>query len=123
VYFIKSMESKFEESVEYGSLAGPNKTTAFIWRLLWEDTRYKDGTIPEEEKLYPTPEQSLALNKPPGENVHLRCDANEPCPRHGYWFTPAQVGSRRHFKAGELIPEFKSDYGTTIWQWDSNQQA
>ena len=98
------MESKFEESVEYGSLAGPNKTTAFIWRLLWEDTRYKDGTIPEEEKLYPTPEQSLALNKPPGENVHLRCDANEPCPRHGYQFAGFEVAAAANCTANAGAP-------------------
>jgi hypothetical protein len=52
---------------------------------------------------------------------HGRCEANQPCPRDGYWFTPAQVGSRRHFKAGEVMPEFKSDYGATIWQWDAKQ--
>lgn len=65
------------------------------------------------------------------ENTHLgvptqeppsgRCEANQPCPREGYWFTPAKIGSRRFFKQGELMPEFKSDYGQTIWQWDENQ--
>jgi hypothetical protein len=52
---------------------------------------------------------------------HGRCEAGQPCPREGFWFTPAQVGSRRFFKAGEVLPEFKSDYGLTIWQWDPNQ--
>lgn len=51
---------------------------------------------------------------------HGRCEAGQPCPREGYWFTPAQAGSRRFFKAGEVMPEFKSDYGATIWQWDQN---
>jgi hypothetical protein len=55
--------------------------------------------------------------------VRLRCAANQPCPRAGYWFTPAKLGSRRFFKQGELMPEFKSDYGLTIWQWDENQSA
>jgi hypothetical protein len=53
--------------------------------------------------------------------VRLRCDANQPCPREGYWFTPAKLGSRRRFKQGETMPEFKADYGLTIWQWDENQ--
>jgi len=52
-----------------------------------------------------------------------RCEAGESCPREGYWFTPAKVGSRRHFKQGETMPEFKSDYGLTIWQWDEDQSA
>jgi len=63
---------------------------------------------------------------PPGEantaiDDRLRCEANQPCPREGYWFTPAKAGSRRFFKQGEPTPEFKTDYGLTIWQWDENQ--
>jgi hypothetical protein len=51
----------------------------------------------------------------------LRCEAGQPCPQAGYWFTPASAGSRRSFAQGELMPEFKSSYGLTIWQWDDNQ--
>ena len=51
----------------------------------------------------------------------LRCEANQPCPREGYWFTPAKAGSRRLFKQGEVMPDLKSDYGLTIWQWDADQ--
>ncbi len=51
----------------------------------------------------------------------LRCEANHPCPREGYWHTPAQPGSRRHFKAGEVMPDLHTDYGATIWEWDGVQ--
>jgi hypothetical protein len=54
--------------------------------------------------------------------IRLRCEAGQPCPREGWWFTPASVNSRRHFKAGELMPDLKSDWGATIWQWDEQQQ-
>jgi len=50
-----------------------------------------------------------------------RCEADEPCPQAGFWFTPAKVGSRRYFKSGELMPSVGGDYGVTIWQWDQNQ--
>lgn len=53
--------------------------------------------------------------------VRLRCEAGRPCPREGFWFTPAQMGSGRYFKAGEQMPETGGDYGATIWQWDQNQ--
>jgi hypothetical protein len=53
--------------------------------------------------------------------IRLRCDAGDPCPRTGYWFTPAQSGSRRHFQSGEIMPSFNSAYGLTIWRWDGNQ--
>lgn len=53
----------------------------------------------------------------------LRCEAGQPCPREGWWVTPALVGSRRHFQQGEIMPAFKNDYGLTIWQWDDRQSS
>ena len=53
--------------------------------------------------------------------VRLRCDASQTCPMTGYWFTPAATNSRKHFKQGDVMPDFKSDYGLTIWQWDEQQ--
>ena len=44
------------------------------------------------------------------------------CPRGGWWFTPAQVGSRRYFSTGDIMPTVNSDYGTTVWQWDHSQE-
>jgi hypothetical protein len=53
--------------------------------------------------------------------IRLRALAGEPCPREGFWVTPAKTNSRRHFKAGELMPDVGGDYGATIWQWDEKQ--
>jgi hypothetical protein len=47
--------------------------------------------------------------------------AGDSCPREGYWFTPAQIGSRRRFRQGEPMPRVDGDYGLTIWQWDKSQ--
>jgi hypothetical protein len=44
----------------------------------------------------------------------LRCEAGQPCPAEGEWFTPG-VADKRHFKQGEILPNLKSDYGKTIW--------
>ena len=52
--------------------------------------------------------------------MRLRCEAGASCPREGWWFTPASA-ARRYFKQGEVMPELKSDYGLTIWQWDVQQ--
>ncbi|QOK91520.1 DUF1911 domain-containing protein [Ralstonia pseudosolanacearum] len=54
-------------------------------------------------------------------SVGLRCEANQPCPKAGYWFTPAKAGSRRYFQQGEVMPAATSGYGSTIWQWDNDQ--
>ncbi|MCX9158027.1 hypothetical protein OPU71_18030 [Niveibacterium sp. 24ML] len=56
-----------------------------------------------------------------GDAASLRCPANQPCPQAGWWSTPAKADSRRLFAAGEVMPEFGSDYGATIWQWDLDQ--
>ncbi|AXW63603.1 hypothetical protein CJO94_17140 (plasmid) [Ralstonia solanacearum] len=53
--------------------------------------------------------------------LSLRCDAGQPCPKSGYWLTPAKAGSRRYFQQGDVMPAVASDYGSTIWQWDSDQ--
>ena len=53
----------------------------------------------------------------------MRCEAGLPCPRSGWWHTPARQDSRQRFEAGALMPEYASDYGLTIWQWDENQEG
>ncbi len=55
------------------------------------------------------------------ERLRLRCEGGQPCPRAGWWFTPAKTDSRRRFEEGEPMPTFQSDYGATIWQWDEQQ--
>jgi hypothetical protein len=50
-----------------------------------------------------------------------RIAAGDTCPETGFYFTPARPESRRIFQKGEVMPHFDTAYGTTIWQWDSNQ--
>lgn len=61
----------------------------------------------------------------PGDSAaaptRLRCEAGQPCPREGYWFTPARPNSRRAFRQGEVMPDAGGSYGATIWQWDEVQ--
>jgi len=48
-------------------------------------------------------------------------NAGEECRNMCYYFTPAYLGSRRLFKHGDIFPQFDSEYGKTIWQWDARQ--
>lgn len=50
-----------------------------------------------------------------------RLNAGEMCAQPGYYFSPAQTGSKRFFNIGEVMPSYDSGYGRTIWQWDSIQ--
>ena len=47
-----------------------------------------------------------------------RIVAGEACSKTGYWFSPAQANSRRHFQQGEIMPSVKeSKWGDTLWYW------
>ncbi|MCT7298910.1 PoNi-like cognate immunity protein [Ralstonia sp. CHL-2022] len=88
-----------------------------------------DDTLLREHIVYPKDLVDFARSFQGGDGVggeganrlSLRCEAGQPCPKTGYWMTPAQPGSRRHFQQGAVMPEVHSDYGSTIWQWDNGQ--
>ncbi|WP_411849498.1 hypothetical protein ACLB90_10785 [Stenotrophomonas sp. LGBM10] len=51
-----------------------------------------------------------------------RVEAGQQVPQNGWWYTPAQMGSRRYFKKGDRFPELKgSDYGNVLWIWSPDQ--
>lgn len=51
-----------------------------------------------------------------------RVEAGQPCTKTGYWFTPAQKNSRRHFQVGEIMPNFSgSTWGATLWYWSAEK--
>ncbi|SOZ20189.1 conserved hypothetical protein [Cupriavidus taiwanensis] len=77
-------------------------------------TQAVDTTWTFVEKASDSPQQ-------PECHERLRSDSNLPCPKTGYWMTPAKAGSRRFFRQGEIMPVVASDYGETIWQWDLDQ--
>ncbi|HEY0844752.1 MAG TPA: hypothetical protein VGE12_05265, partial [Noviherbaspirillum sp.] len=54
--------------------------------------------------------------------IDARCEAKQPCPRTGFWWTPAKQHSRRYFNQGDIMPDFPdSPYGATVWYWDQHQ--
>lgn len=125
-YFFRGAESEKEDWLEFGPDAVQKDTSAYFWRLIWEDARYKDGNVPDEERHYPTPSESLAIAERAQETTALgasRCVAGESCSREGFWFTPAKADSRQRFEQGMVMPDVGGDYGSTIWQWDERQDA
>ncbi|MGA6181235.1 hypothetical protein ACPEH1_08945 [Stenotrophomonas sp. NPDC077421] len=51
-----------------------------------------------------------------------RVEAGRQVPQNGWWYTPAQMGSRRYFKKDDRFPELKgSDYGNVLWIWSPDQ--
>ncbi len=87
------------------------------WRLIWEDKRYLDGTIPEEEKAYIFDLENIGVNSTQHYATQkLSVLGGLPCPKEGYWYTLAQEKSHRYFEQGEIFPEIaNSAWGKTIW--------
>ncbi|MBI3381155.1 MAG: hypothetical protein HY019_04030 [Aquabacterium sp.] len=125
-YFIKGQVPVMNASPEFGPLAATQQTmqtSSIFWRLLWEDTRYRDGSVPAEEVLYRLPVDDVEADQAgvaASPSARLRCPAGQPCPRTGWWFTPA-AEAQRHFEQGEIMPRVESDYGETIWSLDLPQ--
>lgn len=93
-----------------------------------DDTSFRDHLVyPKDLADWARANRSLASLKPnvvvekAEGTARLRCEAGNPCPQTGWWFTPAQADSRRQFETGDLMPKVGSDYGATIWQWDEKQ--
>ena len=101
------------------------EAAAVTWLLNIDDSSYRDKDfyprdLVDYARAHAAAPQATAASTA-GDPIRLRCEAGQPCPRAGFWFTPAQAGSRRLFKESEVMPSVGGDYGATIWQWDQNQ--
>ena len=76
-----------------------------------------------DHMVYPKDLVEYARNYKGAINSQIsRIVAGEPCSKTGYWFTPAQANSRRHFQQGEIMPSISdSKWGDTIWYWSSEK--
>ncbi|AXV79140.1 MULTISPECIES: Imm71 family immunity protein [Ralstonia solanacearum species complex] len=79
------------------------------WRLLWRDTRYEDGTIPEEERNYvflkPEPEKEGA--QPIASTTHepfIWATSGQPAPQTGRWLAEHDLQVSVALQAGEVLP-------------------
>ncbi|WP_256254180.1 Imm72 family immunity protein [Burkholderia ubonensis] len=72
------------------------------WRLLWEDTRYLDGVIPDESHYF---------LEPPGKSEPLALEAVAPvrtsdvCPVSGEWRTDEYGGKTVQVERGTTMPD------------------
>ncbi len=103
-YFIRGMNAPLQ--IYYDVLIESDKEMVITddpiryrdvhWRLVWEDTRYCDGIIPDESEYF--------LDDEPGKRI--TCRSGERCPHSGHWVTIA--GGHQQFidvRAGDLMPE------------------
>lgn len=72
--------------------------------------------IPDEFESVELPSRTLDVPL----NVQRQI-GGEACKVAGFYFSPAQVNSRRYFRSGDLLPVLSPQYGETFWQWDPDQ--
>jgi|GEM_PF-4253058 len=119
-YFVKGAIAPWIDDPNHDYVHGKQFALPATWRLVWEDTRYLDGVIPDES-FYFNPvitvqEPVEAQGTAPLIPSSGRCEAGQPCPQAGIWWTPAKPDARRAFVQGEAMPDFPgSSYGATIW--------
>ncbi|MBV1808410.1 PoNe immunity protein domain-containing protein [Pseudomonas viridiflava] len=72
-----------------------------------------------DHMVYPKDLVEYARNYQGANGTQInRVVAGDPCTKTGYWFTPAQADSRRHFQQGEIMPSISdSTWGDTLWYW------
>ena len=124
-YFVKGGVAPWIEDIEHEYIPGKQFTLPATWRLVWEDTRYLSGVIPDESEYladYTSYETPPSVDTIQAVAPSSRIEADKTCPQTGYWHTPAKQNSRALFKQGDVMPDFPdSSYGATIWYWDTNQ--
>ncbi|MEM5364828.1 Imm72 family immunity protein [Paraburkholderia azotifigens] len=72
------------------------------WRLLWEDSRYHDGVIPNESEYLRGP--SAGSDAPESTTIQPT-RTGDPCPMSGEWFTTEYGGKTVHVAAGDPMPD------------------
>jgi hypothetical protein len=95
----------------YGYWAFEAAAIAFLYDI--DDSAVDHMVYPKDLVAY-----ARNLSSPSNSTQTGRIESGQPCPKAGYWFTPAQANSRRAFKQGEIMPAFDgSRWGATLWYW------
>ncbi|MDY7547203.1 Imm72 family immunity protein [Glaciimonas sp. CA11.2] len=99
-------------ATEY-QLEGTDTWEEVWWRLLWEDKRYLDGTIPAEEADY------LKTRPPVAPQIFTDHKAypGDVCPITGNWHAPHMQGKTVRVEAGNIMPGSKINAAGNAVTW------
>ncbi len=93
-----------------------NEGRPTVWRLIWADDRYLDGTIPADELAY---EFEPPKDRPPPPPPEPTSDiqwvfSGMPAPEDGVWACEVDLNWRVRLKKGELLPR-RIETETVTW--------
>jgi len=89
-----------------------------------DDASFRDNVYYPKDLVTHTRARKEQTQKPSAPSIApARVPAGQPCPRPGYWFTPARADSRRRFRSGDVFPDIPgTSYGAVLWQWAPDQE-
>lgn len=124
-HFLKQFEDTVRESngsaFRPDDLHDPEMGIAFLSRNGFEKVPCKWYFVEKIEGEWENTAEAESTAIPPPFQ-HQRVPAGKTCPADGFWFTPAQTDSRRHFRRGDMFPKIQgSHYGDTFWLWAADQ--
>jgi hypothetical protein len=88
-----------------------------LWRLIWEDTRYIDGPVPDEEQLYFQPAE-VAKSAPVMDVVLdpvLSLESDQRASKAGTWVVAHRLDVRQWFDVGDTLPQHEGRNVTWLW--------
>jgi Immunity protein 71/Immunity protein 72 len=93
---------------------------ATIWRLLWKDDRYLDGTIPAEEAgyVFNEPRKTSAAKDIVAAKVGdavIFAHTGERAIKAGVWAVQEDLQARQTFAAGDTLPQHNHRDVTWVW--------
>ncbi|MGP5174488.1 hypothetical protein [Psychrobacter immobilis] len=117
-----------DEVVPVAGIYVPNRADASAQVLL-------DGMLANEANVGYDPDTTHSVGRAPvtwmlveriadsggGSSVVLessRCEANQPCPQTGYWWSPASQ-ELQHFQAEDIMPDMTKGRWETVWYFNA----
>lgn len=101
------------------------EAAALAYLLEFDDSAFREHLVYPKDLVDFARAMDVSAGTPQAtalDRSRMRVEGGQPCPKAGYWTTPAQQDSRRFFQEGEIMPTFEhSTYGATIWQWSEEQ--
>jgi hypothetical protein len=92
-----------------------------VWRLIWEDTRYVDGSVPDEEKLYFRATEAPKAMPPVqvASDPVISLESKQRATKAGLWVVSHRLDVREHFELGDILPQH--DGRNVVWLWVSKE--
>jgi hypothetical protein len=96
---------------------GESYTRPAAWRLIWEDDRYLDGIIPDEEKDYFPATETTAPAAPVEvtSDPVISLETNQRASPSGMWVVSDRLDVRKRFESGDKLPQHEGR--DVVWLW------